>query len=591
MDPILGIDLGTTNSAVSIIQDGKPVALCDERGRAILPSVVGLDSSGQLLVGQAARNQALVAPERTVRSIKRKMGQDVLLRMGEREYSPPEISAMILRTLAQRAERVCGRPLKQAVITVPAFFKEHQRQATQEAGGLAGLEVVRIINEPTAAALVYEPHSAQNERLLVYDLGGGTFDVSILQIEAGVVEVLASHGDTQLGGDDFDQLLLDMVATRFAEEHSVDLRQIPIAKSRLLQAVEAAKIQLSTEAFTTLAEEFIAERNGQPLNLRQEIDRLDYEQLIEPLLRKTLHCVDAALADAGLNASQLDRVVLVGGSTRTPLVHRLLMDQLHQELHREIDPDLCVSLGAAVQGALVAGIDVGQVLVDITPHTLGIQCVGDLYGHRSHQLFSPIIRRNTPLPASRSEIYYTASDGQVAAEIHVLQGEHEIATLNESIGRFRLEGLNEQAGSGNEILVRFELDLNGMLKVTARERDTGLSREVTLDNTITRFRAASTEEAKMRLAEVFDIDSSDAPGATTPLVAAADESPVIPSFAVAQEILAKARRLLAQAPDEDAQEMRPLISQLEQSLQMRQEDRAREICEQLDDLMFYLQDT
>ena len=402
MDPILGIDLGTTNSVVSIIQDGKPVPLRDERGQAILPSVVGLDSLGQLLVGQAARNQALVAPQRTVRSIKRKMGQDVMIRMGEKEYSPQEISAMILRTLAQRAEQVYGRPLKQAVITVPAFFKEHQRRATHEAGSLAGLEVVRIINEPTAAALVYEPHSSRNERLLVYDLGGGTFDVSLVQIESSVIEVLASHGDTQLGGDDFDQLLLDLVANKFADEHGLDLREIPTAKSRLLQAVEAAKMRLSTEAYTTIAEEFIAERNGQPLNLHMEIDRTDYETLIEPLLRKTLLCVDAALADAGMNAGQIDRVVLVGGSTRTPLVQRLLMEQLHHELHREIDPDLCVSLGAAVQGALVAGIEVGQVLVDITPHTLGIQCVGRAL--RLHQRSALLAHHQTQHPPARHAV-------------------------------------------------------------------------------------------------------------------------------------------------------------------------------------------
>jgi molecular chaperone DnaK len=519
------------------------------------------------------------------------MGQDVMIPMGDKEYSPQEISAMILRTLAQRAEQFCGRPLKQVVITVPAFFKENQRRATHEAGSLAGLEVVRIINEPTAAALVYEPHSAHNERLLVYDLGGGTFDVSILQIESGVIEVLASHGDTQLGGDDFDQLLLDMVANSFAEQHGVDLRAIPTAKSRLLQAVEEAKMRLSTEAFTTIAEEFIAQRDGQPLNLHMEIDRADYELLIEPLLRKTLVCVDAALADAGMNANQLDRVVLVGGSTRTPLVQQLLADQLHHELHREIDPDLCVSLGAAVQGALVAGIDVGQVLVDITPHTLGIQCVGELFGHTSDQLFSPIINRNTPLPASRSEIYYTAYDGQDAAEIHVLQGEHEVVSSNESVGRFMLEGLNEQAGCGNEILVRFELDLNGMLKVTARERDTGLSKEITIDNTITRFRATSSGEAKTRLAEIFHHDASDTMDGAEPLVAEGVEPLVEQQFTQAKETLAKARRLLAQASDENVDEMRPLIQQLEQALQTGQDERAREICERLDDLVFYLQDT
>jgi molecular chaperone DnaK len=596
MDPILGIDLGTTNSVVSIIQDGKPVPLADPRGQLILPSVVGLDSLGQLLVGQTARNQALVAPERTVRSIKRQMGQDTPVRMGDKEYSPQEISAMILRTLAQRAEQLYGHPLKKAVITVPAFFKDNQRRATQEAGALAGLEVVRIINEPTAAALVYEPHSSRNERLLVYDLGGGTFDVSIVQIESGVIEVLASHGDTKLGGDDFDQLLLDFVANRFVEEHGVDLRDIPIAKSRLLQAVEAAKIRLSDEAYTTIAEEFIAEKEGRPLNLSMEIDRPQYEKLIEPLLRKTLQCVDGALADASLRVNQIDRVVLVGGSTRTPLVQQLLQDQLHHVLHREIDPDLCVSLGAAVQGALIAGVDVGQVLVDITPHTLGIQCLGELYGMQSDEVFSPIIRRNTPLPATRSEIYQTCHDGQEKVEIHVLQGEHDVATLNESVGRFMLEGLNEEATQGNQILVRFELDLNGMLKVTASERDTGLSKEVVIDNALTRFRAESTAAAKMRLAEIFaghdetddDDDTIDVGSAAFGQDASVADTPQLPQ---AVDTLAKARRLLAQAHQDDADEMRTLINQLTEAIAAGEEQRVQQISGKLDDLVFYLQDT
>jgi len=522
------------------------------------------------------------------------MGQDGLVRMGDKEYSPQEISAMILRTLAQRAEQLYGHPLKKAVITVPAFFKDNQRRATHEAGTLAGLEVVRIINEPTAAALVYEPHSSRNEQLLVYDLGGGTFDVSVVQIESGVIEVLASHGDTKLGGDDFDQLLLDFVANRFVEEHGVDLREIPIAKSRLLQAVEAAKIRLSNEAYTTIAEEFIAEKDGRPLNLHLEIDRSDYEPLIEPLLRKTLHCVDGALADAGLRANQIDRVVLVGGSTRTPLVQRLLQDQLHHELHREIDPDLCVSLGAAVQGALVAGMEVGQVLVDITPHTLGIQCLGELFGLQSTDVFSPIIRRNTPLPATRSEVYCTCYDGQDQAEVHVLQGEHDVASLNESVGRFILEGLNEEASRGSEILVRFELDLNGMLRVTACERNTGLSKEVVIDNALTQFRAESTTAAKARLAEFFadgDGDGEDSIEVGFSTVDQHESQAGTQQFSPAQETLAKARRLLAQAPPDDADEMRSLINQLSEAITESEAEQVQQISERLDDLIFYLQDT
>ncbi len=323
MEPIVGIDLGTTNSEIAIIRDGRAEVISVE-GESILPSVVGLDNAGQLLVGAAARNQWVLAPERTIRSIKRKMGEDVKVRLGDRDYAPQEISAIILGRLKECAERHLGHAVRKAVITVPAFFNEVQREATRAAGELAGLEVVRIINEPTAAALTYDPAAAKLERLLVYDLGGGTFDVSIVQVEQGVVEVLASHGDTRLGGDDFDQLLLDYVCDRFADDRGIDLRKSPTAKSRVLAAVEQAKKVLSVEAVAAIEEEFIAEKDGAALHLDQEIERLDYEALIEPLLAKTLSCVDRALTDARLNARQIDKVIMVGGASRTPLVHRLL---------------------------------------------------------------------------------------------------------------------------------------------------------------------------------------------------------------------------------------------------------------------------
>jgi molecular chaperone DnaK len=593
METILGIDLGTTNSVVSVIQDGKPTVVRDGTGSTILPSVVGFDQAGRLLVGQEARNQALIAPERTVKSVKRQMGDETKITLGEQQYSPQEISAMILRTLKERAEQALGQPLSKAVITVPAFFNDKQRQATREAGELAGLEVVRIINEPTAAALTYEPHSEKNERLLVYDLGGGTFDVSIVQIERGVVEVLSSHGDTHLGGDDFDELLLNYVCDQFEDEHGVDPRETPAARSRLLQAVEEAKKRLSDEAFTTIAEEFIATKNGSPLNLNMEIDRLDYEDLIRSLLDKTVACVDAALEDAKLTAQQIDRVILVGGSSRTPLVRQLLKDQLKHDPHLEVDPDLCVAMGAAVQGALIAGVDVGPVLVDITPHTLGVRCVGDLNGRYSDRLFSPVIQRNTPLPAVRSEIYYTGVDGQEAAQVEIYQGEHDDATFNERVGELLLEGLADDADAGSEILVRFHLNLDGILTVAVAERETGLEKQVTLENAITRFRASSRDEAKSKLAAMFSDSNAETLGAANRLSATSadqvDDDNRADTSRVA-ELLAKARRLLANASSEDADEMRELISQLQQSTASGETDRAELIADQLSDLVFYLED-
>ncbi len=593
METILGIDLGTTNSAVCVIQDGKPYVVRDATGSPILPSVVGFDQAGRLLVGQEARNQALLAPDRTVKSIKRRMGDETKVTLAGQEYSPQEISAMILRTLKERAERVLGQSLSKAVITVPAFFNDNQRQATHEAGELAGLKVVRIINEPTSASLTYEPHSEKNERLLVYDLGGGTFDVSIVQVERGVVEVLASHGDTHLGGDDFDDLLLNYVCDQFEDDHGVDLRANPAARSRLLQAVEEAKKRLSDEAVTTLAEEFIATKGDAPLNLNMDIERRDYEQLIRSLVEKTITCVDAALEDAKLTAVQIDRVILVGGSSRTPLVREMLKEQLQHEPHLEIDPDLCVAMGAAVQGGLIAGVDVGPVLVDITPHTLGIRCVGDLHGRYSDRLFSPVIPRNTPLPAIRSEIYYTDSDGQDMAKIEVHQGEHDDATFNERVGELMLEGLDEDADAGSEILVRFQLNLDGILTVTAAERDTGLEKQVTLDNAITRFRASSRDEAKAKLAQMFDDSRPTKPDDATRLSAAdpndADDEVAV-EVSSAQDILTKARRLLAGAPSEDADEMRELIGKLQQAIAARNIDELVELSVRLEDLVFYLED-
>jgi len=595
MDTILGIDLGTTNSEVAVIRDGKAEVLCED-GRTILPSVVGLDNEGRLLVGAPAQNQWVLAPERTVRSVKRRMGQEETVRLGDQQYSPQEISAIILRELKDRAERQLGSPARKAVITVPAFFSETQREATREAGELAGLEVVRIINEPTAASLTYDSHPEEMERLLVYDLGGGTFDVSIVQIEQDVVEVLSSHGDTHLGGDDFDQLLLEHVCDDFAEEHGVDLRRSPAARSRALRAVEEAKQTLSEEPFAKIEEEFIAEKDGLPLHLKVEVSRSQYEDLIEPLLLKTLQCVDETLSDAKLHANQIDKVILVGGASRTPLVHRLLEEQLEQPVHAEIDPDLCVAMGAAIQGGLISGLDVGPVLVDITPHTLGIRTAGTLQGFLSSNCFSAVIERNTPLPASRSEVYGTMIDRQETARISVFQGEDDDVRHNDPVGEFTIDGLAE-VERGNEIFVRFDLDLDGILKVTATERATGREKQLTIDNAVSRFRTSNRKDALKRLeAEFFSNADSpaegdpcgDVPAGTTPVV----ETPPEMDKGVSQyeELIAKSQQLAPDANPEDAEEIRSLVGRLREAVAEGSQTKIERTRAELEDIIFYLQD-
>ncbi len=591
MDTIIGIDLGTTNSEVAVVRDGLPVVLPDEDGDPILPSVVGLDPEGRLLVGKPARNQAVLAPERTVRSIKRMMGRETSVPLGDQQYSPQEVSAIILRTLKGRAERALGHPVSKAVITVPAFFTEGQRDATREAGVLAGLEVVRIINEPTAAVLTYDPHPPERERLLVYDLGGGTFDVSIAEVEGGVVEILASHGDTQLGGDDFDQLLLDLICDRFQQQHGVDLRAEPVARSRVLRAAEDAKKALSAEAVVAIAEEFLTEKKGVPLHLRMEIDRPDYEALIEPLLDRTLACLDRALVDANLQADQIDKVVLVGGATRTPLVHRLLRDRLGRPVHAEIEPDLAVALGAAVQGALIAGLEVGPVLVDITPHTLGIEALGTLHGFPSVHTFAPILERNTPLPASRTDIFSTVADGQKAAEIRVFQGEDDDTRHDTLVGEFAIEGL-AAVHAGNQIVVRLDLDLNGILKVTATERTTGLARQVTIDNAMERFRRRHRTDAVDRLDAVFrtSADPLALPASAVGGVSAPPEEVLSPALQAARDLVVKAGRVLADANPEDAAELKALLVDLQSAIDRGSEKEIGLIAHEVEDLVFYLED-
>jgi len=599
MDTIIGIDLGTTNSEVAIVRNGQPHVLAGEDGDPILPSFVGLSEDGRLLVGSAARNQWVVAPERTIKSIKRKMGQDVKVRLGDQEYRPQEISAMILRALRDRAARELGGPVAKAVITVPAYFNDAQRQATREAGELAGLDVVRILNEPTAASLTYDPSQRELRRMLVYDLGGGTFDVSIVQSQEGVVEVLASHGDTQLGGDDFDDLLVKHIADQFQAEHGLDLRANLVAKARLLRAAEAAKRHLSYHPFARIEEEFIAEKDGQALHLNIEVGREDYEGLIRPLLDRTMDCVQRALDDSHLTGTQIEKVVLVGGSTRTPLVAQLLEERLGQPAHQEVNPDLCVALGASVQAALIAGLDVGAVLVDITPHSLGIKCLDIMHGFDFPFRFAPILQRNTPLPASRSEIFHTVHDRQTEVEIDVYQGEDDDVRQNHRVGKFMIQGL-AAVPAGNQIVVQLDLNLDGMLKVSARERATGLQKQVTIENALARFERDERDLARERLERLWDTGEDeeleegaeieeDTETAETPeLVAGPREGQR--ETVQARALLEKAERLLDRLPPEDRGEVDKLMANVRSALTDRQWDKVTGSSNELADVLFYLEE-
>ncbi len=595
MEPIVGIDLGTTNSEVAIIRDRQPFVFAED-GDPILPSFVGLAEDGRLLVGKAARNQWVLAPERTIKSIKRKMGQDVKVRLGDQEYRPQEISAMILRTLRDRAARQLGQLIQKAVITVPAYFNDAQRQATREAGELAGLEVVRILNEPTAASLTYDPNQRDLQRMLVYDLGGGTFDVSIVQAQEGIVEVLASHGDTQLGGDDFDELLLNFICERFQQEHGVDLRANLVAKSRVLRAAEAAKRHLSDHPFARIEEEFIAEKEGRALHLNLEITRDDYEQMIRPLVDRTMDCVQQALDDSHLTAAAVNKVVLVGGSTRTPLIQQLLEERLNQPAHQEVNPDLCVAMGASIQAGIIGGQDVGAVLVDITPHSLGIRCLDLMHGYDYPFRFAPILHRNTPLPASRSEVFYTVQDHQSEVEIDVYQGESEDVRQNYPVGKFRIQGL-APVPAGNPIVVQLDLNLDGMLKVSAREKATGLQKQVTIENALARYEREERDLARERLTELWEAANEGAflePGEE----GTEEEMPaLVPGpregqreAVQARALLEKAERLLLKVQPEDRAEVERLMENVRVALTDRKWDKVTTASNELADILFYLED-
>lgn len=501
-DIIVGIDLGTTNSAVAIVQNGQPQILANG-DQKIIPSVVGYSKQKGWLVGQPALNQYALHPDNTIRSIKRKMGSDERVTLGGRELSPQQVSAFILRELKTIAEKSLGQPVNKAVITVPAYFTNAQRQATKEAGEIAGLEVVRIINEPTAAALAYGLDHEDDQMALVYDLGGGTFDVSLVEMTGGVVEVRASHGDTQLGGDDFDHVLAEHAGKLFYKKHQISLKDNRVAMARLDRAAEAAKVRMSNFPEAHLREEYLLEKDNVPLHLDATVSRLEFEELTQDLLNKTVESLDKVFEDAELDVDDIDRVLLVGGSTRMPAVWNLAGRYTGLEPDAEINPDEVVALGAAVQAAIIAGQPVDSILVDITPYSLGIETATWLGGNLIPDIYTILIHRNTTVPVTQEKIFHTVHPAQTAVHIQVYQGEHPVASENTLLGDFMVEDLKPNApGEMPSVNVRFDFDVNGMLHVSATDRVTGTKNNISIQATQARLTPAEIAQARAQLAEL-----------------------------------------------------------------------------------------
>jgi molecular chaperone DnaK len=472
MGKIIGIDLGTTNSCVAIMEGGEPMVIPNAEGGRTTASVVAFAKNGERLVGQIAKRQAITNPDRTIMSIKREMGSNFKVRIDDKDYTPQEISAMILSKMKQDAEAYLGEQVTQAVITVPAYFSDSQRQATKDAGRIAGLEVLRIINEPTAASLAYGLDKEANHKILVYDLGGGTFDVSILEIGDGVFEVLATSGNNRLGGDDFDDRIIDWLAEEFMKENGIDLRKDKMALQRLKEAAEKAKIELSGVLTTNINLPFITADASGPKHLDMTLTRAKFNELTADLVEKTTVPLRNALKDAGLTPGEIDRVILVGGSTRIPAVQEAVRKIIGKEPDKGINPDECVAIGAAIQAGVLGGEIKDVLLLDVTPLSLGIETLGGV--------FTKLIERNTTIPTNKSQIFSTAADGQTSVEIHVLQGEREMAAYNKTLGRFSLTGIPPAPRGVPQIEVTFDIDANGIVNVSAKDLGTGNEQKITI---------------------------------------------------------------------------------------------------------------
>jgi len=497
MSKIIGIDLGTTNSCVAVMEGGQPTVIANAEGSRTTPSVVAFTKDGERLIGQVAKRQAVTNPDRTVISIKREMGTTYKVNIDGKQYTPQDISAMILSKMKETAESYLGEKVTQAVITVPAYFNDSQRQATKDAGRIAGLEVLRIINEPTAASLAYGLDKEENQKILVYDLGGGTFDVSILDIGDGVFEVLSTNGNTRLGGDDFDQRIIDYVADQFKKENGIDLKQDKIASQRLKEAAEKAKIELSGTTTANINLPFITADATGPKHLDVTLTRAKFDELTADLVDATVEPMRKALKDAGLSVDQINKVILVGGSTRIPAVQEAVKKITNKEPFKGINPDECVAIGAAIQGGVLGGEVKDVLLLDVTPLSLGLETEG--------HIFTKLIERNTTIPTSKSQVFSTAADGQTTVEIHVLQGERQMAYDNKTLGRFQLTGIAPAPRGVPQIEVTFSIDNNGIVNVSAKDKATNNEQQIT----ITASTNLSEEEINQRVKEAEQFAEQD----------------------------------------------------------------------------------
>jgi molecular chaperone DnaK len=588
---ILGIDLGTTNSLASAVFDGK-IKMVDFDNSLLLPSIVAFTTENEILVGQKAKNQYILNPDNTVKSIKRKMGNDIKVALKEKEYRPEEISAIILKYIKQKAEQQFKQSVKDTVITVPAYFSDDQRKATTLAGKIAGLDVKRIINEPTAAALSYNFNLNKEIKAVVYDLGGGTFDVSIVNISDNVVEVLSSHGNNLLGGDDFDLVLSQWILEKINDKYHQNLKDNPRVFHQIQVAAEKCKIELTDKPFYTIIENIVFEANKPPLNIELEVSRQNFEDLIHHYISETMQLVHVTLTDAGLQTSDIDQILLVGGSSKIPLIKKEFKAVFDIAPTESINPDQCVCLGAAVQGGIIEDNSIDSILVDVTPYTFGTRVVqSDSMGFMiDDDLFVPLIQRNSPLPTSKSDVFYKHFPDQEKIQVDIYQGDSAVASENKLVGSFHIKDLSQKSGS-EEIILSMNLDLSGILTVIATEKKTGLNKRVTIDNA---FKNEDISHSIQKVLEAFGEDSFGSseeepelqndfdPGKNQPETS--DSNRIF----IANTMIEKAESKMNQATADDSEQMRDIIEQLNKYIDLKDQDNIIRLTDELTDILFYI---